>query len=105
MTQHPSVKCVILDSAATVQMSKPGLNTTFSDYAHKLFRDHIEPYFNYAVRVDVVFYVYRPNSLKSDTRNQRGTGFRQHVRPNGKVPRNWQQLLRTGDNKTELFTF
>jgi hypothetical protein len=105
MTQHPSVDCVILDGAATVQMSKPGLNTTFSDYAHKLFRDHIEPYFNYVVQVYVVFHVYRPNSLKADTKNQRGTGFRQHVCPNGKVPQNWQQFLRTDENKTELFTF
>jgi hypothetical protein len=43
--------------------------------------------------------------LKSNIRGQRGTGFRPHVHPNGKVPRNWQQCFKTDGKKTEFFTF
>ena len=59
----------------------------------------------HADRVDVVFDVYKSDSLKSDTRARRGDGIRQHVSADGKVARNWQQFLRTDENKTELFSF
>lgn len=55
--------------------------------------------------MDVVFDVYRADSLKAGTRLQRGHGFRQQVVPSLKVPRNWHQFLRNDQNKTQLFAF
>ena len=48
---------------------------------------------------------YIPNSLKACTREKRGTGARRRVLPSVTVPRNWQDFLRSDDNKKELFTF
>lgn len=103
--QNPPVNCVIVDGAAAVQMLKPPSNISFSQYAEHFFRCHIAQHLEHADRLDVVFDVYKCDSLKSDTRAKRGDGIRQHVSAEGKVARNWQQFLRTDDNKTELFSF
>ena len=46
-----------------------------------------------------------PNSLKVDTRNQRGKGIRRRVEPLSRIPGNWQEFLRVDENKIELFSF
>ena len=46
---------------------------------------------------------YKPNSLKTDTREKRGSGARRRVEPTVKIPSNWKSFLRVDDNKTELF--
>ena len=56
-------------------------------------------------RTDVVFDVYLPWSLKSETREKRGQGIRKRVTGISKTPKNWQSFLRDGNNKTELFYF
>ena len=48
---------------------------------------------------------YRPDSLKAQTREMRGTGIRRRVEPNNAVPKNWAEFLRINENKTELFAF
>ena len=55
-------------------------------------------------RVDVVFDQYKLDSLKSYTREVRGTGERQKVTLTGHVPNNWESFLRNNDNKTELYS-
>ena len=42
---------------------------------------------------------YIPNSLKTSTRQKRGTGARR------RVPPNWQEFLGLDNNKKELFLF
>ena len=42
-------------------------------------------------------------SLKTSTRESRGSGGRRKVLPSVALPRNWQEFLRVDDNKTELF--
>jgi len=105
VTSQPHVQCVILDGAALVQMLKPSHNVTFSEYASSFRQKHVQPYLDHAFRVDVVFDVYKADSLKAATRLQRGHGFRQRLAPSGKVPRNWPQFLRNDQNKTQLFAF
>ena len=105
VTSQPHVQCVILDGAAAVQMLKPLQKVTISEYASSFLEKHVHPYIDHAVRVDVVFDVYKVDSLKAGIRLQRGHGFRQQVAPSGKVPRNWQQFLRNDQNKTQLFAF
>jgi hypothetical protein len=56
-------------------------------------------------RVDVVFDVYKPDSLKSTTTEHRGRGVRTKVTGKTKLPSNWQEFLRTDDSKTELFHY
>ena len=103
--EQPPVNCIIVDGAAVVQMIKPGGQMTFFEYASNLFRPHIYSYLRHAERVDVVFDVYKPDSLKSATRAKRGDGVRRRVVPHCNVPTNWQEFLRTDDNKTELFKY
>ena len=43
--------------------------------------------------------------LKASTREKRGTGARRRVLPSVTIPRNWQDFLRSDDNKKELFSF
>ena len=43
--------------------------------------------------------------MKSETRSKRGKGIRRRVEPRSAVPENWQEFLRSDDNKTELFFF
>ena len=49
--------------------------------------------------------MYKPSSLKAETRSKRGFGARQLVTGNGKIPKNWQSFMRDNTNKTELFHF
>ncbi|KAI0239957.1 hypothetical protein LSAT2_009333 [Lamellibrachia satsuma] len=54
-------------------------------------------------RVDIIFDVYRPDSLKTTTRRERGKGTRRRVEGRNKLHANWPEFLRENDNKTELF--
>ena len=51
---------------------------------------------------DIVFYIYLPSSLKSETKSKQGCGVRPRMTSTGKVPSNWQSFLRDSDNKTDL---
>ena len=53
-------------------------------------------------RVDIVFDIYLPKSLKDEVRKSRGDGEKRRVRLSTKMPRNYQSFLRVNDNKTEL---
>ena len=63
----------------------------------------IQAYSTKYQRMDLVFDVYQPSSLK--TRTKRGRGVRRRVESKGKIPQNWQNFLRNNDNKTDLFNF
>ena len=52
---------------------------TFSGYADNLLHKHIKPYLEHVERVDVVFDVYKTDSLKLGIRIKRGDGVRHHV--------------------------
>ena len=56
-------------------------------------------------RLDPVWDVYKPESLKADTRSKRGKGIRRRVEASSAVPHNWREFLRIDENKTELFSF
>ena len=55
------------------------------------------------MRVDVVFDKYSNDSIKLQTRKNRGNGVKCKVVLNGKVPKNWKGFLRNLGNKEELF--
>lgn len=101
--EKPPIECVIIDGAAIVQILKPSYKMSFIHYAKNVFMKHIYAYLENSARVDVVFDVYKSDSLKAGCRVQRGSGVRRRVTPEGKVPSDWFNFLRVDENKTELF--
>lgn len=45
---------------------------------------------------------YKPESLKTGTREKRGSWARRHVAPKVKILPKWKSFLRVDDNKTQL---
>ena len=70
-----------------------------------MFVPYVMSQLQHASRVDVVFDVYLPDSLKAATRKKRGNGIRRRVEASSSIPRNWQAFLRIDENKVELFSF
>ena len=101
----PQVEATIIDGAVIVQILKPGMATTFKEYADFVFKPYIPKQLEAVQRVDVVWDVYREDSFKSTTRERRGTGTQRRVASSSKLPKNWKSFLHVGDNKTELFLF
>lgn len=101
----PVVNAKFLDGAAIVQMLNPGTAKTFQDYADTVFTPYVSSQLETAERVDVVWDVYIPDSLKNTTRQKRGNGVRRRVAPTTVIPKNWKDFLRVDENKTELFEF
>ena len=101
----PTIQVNTLDGAAIVNMLRPGPARTFQNYATDIFMPYITSQLHSVSRLDIVWDVYVPESLKSDTRNKWGRGIRRHVEPLNAIPGYWPEFLRVSDNKTELFSF
>ena len=101
----PEVDAIILDGAVVVHMLHPGTVKTFQEYADFVFGLYISSQIDKTSRVDVVWDVYLPESLKGTTRQKREKGFRRRVFPSTTIPKSWKDFLRVDDNKTELFKF
>lgn len=84
-------------------MLSPGTSQTFGDYSKTVFIPYVQHQLKSVNRLDIVWDIYVPNSLKSSTRERRGNGIRRRVEPSSKVPGNWQSFLHVDENKTELF--
>ena len=90
----PQVDAAVLDGAVIVQMLSPGQSKTVQDYIDSKFVPYIMRQLQSVNRLDIVWEVYRPDSLKKATREQRGTGIRRRVAASSHVPGNWQSFLR-----------
>ena len=101
---QPRTSTMVFDGAAIVQMIKPKTGQTFGEYSSESFGAYVLNHLHKSTRLDVVFDEYHEDSLKSMTRELRGTGIRQRVIPNVTTPRNWQKFLRINENKRELFS-
>lgn len=95
----------VVDAAAVVQMLNPGTSKTFQEYADAVFVPYISAQLEKTNRVDIVWDIYLPDSLKSTTREKRGKGIRKRVASSTLMPKNWKDFLHVDDNKTELFSF
>ena len=71
-----SVQVNILDGAAIINMLQPGTVKTFQNYATHVFVPYITSQLQYVSRLDIVWDVYVPKSLKADTHSKRGKGLR-----------------------------
>ncbi len=101
----PITDATILDGAVVVQMPNPSASRTFQEYGEGVFASYVLAQLEKSIRIDLVWDVYQPASLKASTREKRGKGTRKRVGPSTKMPKNWSDFLRVDENKTELFAF
>ncbi|KAG7174297.1 putative Nuclear pore membrane glycoprotein 210-like 2 [Homarus americanus] len=93
----PSADTSILDGAALVHFLVSGGTKAFNDYAKDIFVPYIKKQQEKVHRVDLVSLdVYISDSLKSATRQNRGSGVRR---------RNWSKFLQVENNKKDRFDF
>ena len=105
-SSYPEVTAIALDGAAIVHMVNPGSSRTFGDFC-ELFCRYVHGQLKKAERVDVVFDVYIPDSLKSCIREKRGGGKegrgRLVDRDSAFPTKKWKSFLSIDENKTRLF--
>ncbi|KAJ8377441.1 hypothetical protein AAFF_G00259990 [Aldrovandia affinis] len=70
---EPDADTIIIDGAALVNSLPPRSSKTFEEYAMLDVLPTIQAYSTKYKRTDIVFDVYRPSSLKAETRSKRGT--------------------------------
>ena len=95
---------IIMDGAALVNMLKPtGKEKTFSEYASNKFIPYVTAQLQHVKRIDIVWDKYVENSLKATTRRKRGSGVRQLVAANNKLPRTEKNsFVKIGTSRSSL---
>eukprot|EP00745_Piridium_sociabile_P029607 TRINITY_DN48831_c1_g1_i4.p3 TRINITY_DN48831_c1_g1~~TRINITY_DN48831_c1_g1_i4.p3 ORF type:complete len:129 (-),score=27.86 TRINITY_DN48831_c1_g1_i4:850-1236(-) len=101
--RRPVTTAGVLDGAVLIQMLRPRSAVTIGDYFTEEFVPYILSWFEGNDRIDIVWDVYSKTSLKSGTREQRGSGARRRVTLSTRIPGNWAAFLRVDLNKQELF--
>ena len=66
----------MLDGAAVVHFLSTKGNNTFDDFAENTFIPYVDRQLQHADRLDIVWDEYKPDSLKTATRQKRGEGVR-----------------------------
>ena len=98
----PAVDMTVIDAATFVNMNPPPGELTFREYCDEL-KDKLSMIERAVTRMDAVFDVYKEGSLKSQTREKRGTRIRVSVREHAPVLKNFTNFMRCDASKTELF--
>ena len=92
---------VIIDGPAIVHTITPRNGSTIDEYC-ELYIQHIKAFFENFSRIDVVFDVYIPFSLKEAVRTSRGVAPPVLVKGTTKI-RSWLRFLKNDANKQSLF--
>lgn len=77
---------------------------TFNDYKQHFYQ-HLKSITTNISRFDLCFDQYLDNSLKSTTRQKRGSSATVRFRPNNEMPKSWHMFLNILENKRGLFVF
>ena len=93
----------VADGAVLVNMNPPKLSKTYGEYANIEFVRSLNRIIGNASRFDCVFDIYKKGSIKSCTRESRGTGVRISVRSETVIFKNFTKFMREDENKSELF--
>ena len=101
--ESPQVDVKVFDGAVVVQMLHPKTARTFQEYTQTVLLPYIQAQLQSSQRLDIVWDTYQPDSLKTATRENRGSGTRRRVAPTVTIPPNWTSFLSVADNKRELF--
>lgn len=75
---------------------------SFEDYVNRCFLTYILSEFKNTPQLHITWDSYWKMSIKSDTRENRGTSARIKISSTTKIPK-WSEFLRNSDNKTDLF--
>ncbi len=100
---HFDVK--LIDGSAAVHFLSCASVSTLVEYSRSVFNTYVKNELLNCGRIDIIWDVYKADSLKVCTREKRGKGFRKKVSGHVKLPRNFQDFLRDTKNKQELFEF
>ena len=95
----------VIDGPAVVHALSIEEAKTFNDYSDKVFLPWMDRTLQSTGRIDIIWDMYRTQSLKESTREKRGKGIRRKVSGTTKLPSNFQDYLRDLMNKEELFDF
>ena len=99
---RPAVDALIIDGAAFVNMMEPKHETTYGNYALEL-SEKILNLTRTLARLDVVFDVCREDSLKAQTREERGEGDDVDICATTPIM-NFRRSLRGNRSKSTLFS-
>ena len=102
---RPDVDMLLLDGSVIVNMPRPRAMKIFHKYSQQVFLLFLKSQLDIVSRVDIVWYVHIPDSLKFTVRKKTWNGNMQTsaVQPDNKIPNSWQEFLRFDENKAELF--
>ena len=78
-SDRPPHDALIIDGAVAVQILSPKTASTFQEYSDTVFKPFLIKELESANRIDIIWDVYRDDSLKSATREKRGSGQRRKV--------------------------
>lgn len=103
-SSKPPTDAAVLDGPAIIHLIKPGTAATIGEYIQVQVVPYLLGWMGSLSRLDIVWDVYKKDSLKLGTRENRGTGIRRRVTTQTKIPSNYSGFLRVDTNKAELFT-
>ena len=102
----PNVDGKIVDGAALVHTLDPKKSkvpvNTFQDNSQLVFLPYLERMLQDVGCLDVVWDVYKEDSLKAQTRQNRGAGNHLRVANNTNIPGNWNNFLHCDSTKESL---
>jgi len=99
----PIYDAKVFDGAAVIHSLSKGDAVTFNDYFSQVFIPWTLRELTACPRIDIVWDVYKSDSLKEATRQKRRKGIRRKVSPQTKIPRDFADFLRDSRNKQEQF--
>ena len=100
----PEVDAIVIDGPAIAHTITLKKNGSIIDEYCELYIRHIKDCFDTCSRVDVVFDVYIPFSLKEAVRASRGVAPSMIVKGSTKV-KNWTRFLKNDENEQSLFQY
>ena len=94
--------CVVQDGGQLVHQLDSRGTGTFEQFTQRLFLKHLQVELRKVSRLDIVWDIYRPMSIKGHTRDE---CVRLKVGPNVRIPGKWSEFLRDSTNKVEPFKY
>ena len=94
---------IAIDGAAYVHLNPPRNSKTFREYCEVENAGKIKKLVAGVQRADLVFDVYRSDSIKSETRDTIGSTFKVSVRDSTPMVHDFKKFLLHSDKKAQLF--
>ena len=96
---------MVFDGSAIVHALSTKLVKTFDEYFHSVFLPWTESMLHNSNRIDIIWDVYRAESLKESTRERRGKGIRRKVSGQTNLPSSIQNFLCDSKKKARALRF